>query len=86
MYEHIGERVAVLVLFGKQYKEVRPFKLKWHDKEYQISHVDYHHKYKDGNSLIHVFSATDGTNFFELKYNSEDLSWMLGNVSDNEAT
>ena len=85
MYENIDEPISVIAIFGKDYKKVRPFKMEWKDKEYLITKVGYVHKYKEGQIMWHVFSATDGTNFFELKYNSEGLHWMLGRVSDNEA-
>jgi hypothetical protein len=85
MYENINEQISVAVIFSKGAQKVRPFKLKWKDREYEITHVDYQYKYKEGTSIIHVFSVTDGTSFFELQYDSEDLKWMLGRISDNEA-
>ena len=85
MYENINEQVSVLVVFGKDSHKVRPFRIKWGDRTFEITEVGYQYKYKEGTSIIHVFSATDGTNFFELKYDSEDLKWMLGRISDNEA-
>lgn len=85
MYENINEQVSVIAIFGQDYKKIRPFKMRWRDKDYFITKVGYIHKYKQGKAMWHVFSATDGTNFFELSFNSESLVWMLGRVSDNEA-
>ena len=84
MYEDINEQVSVLVVFGQGDRKVRPFRIRWGDRTFEITEVGYQYKYKEGQSVIHVFSATDGTNFFELKYDSEDLKWMLGRVADNE--
>jgi hypothetical protein len=86
MYENVNERISVIAIFGTTYKDVRPFKIRWHNRDVLITKVGYHHKYKEGNSTIHVFSATDGANFFELKYDSANLSWLLGRVADNEAS
>lgn len=82
MYENINEQVSVAVIFSKGSRKVRPFKVRWHDRDFEITSVDYHYKYKEGRSMIHVFSATDGVNYFELKYDSENLKWILGRVSD----
>ena len=86
MYENINEQVSVLVVFGQGPHKVRPFRVRWHDKDYTITHVDYQYKYRAGRSMIHVFSATDGTIYFELQYDSENLKWILGRVSDGEAS
>ena len=85
MYENINEPVSVVAIFGTGPKKVQPWKFKWHDKEYLITHVDYRYKYKQGESLVYVFSVTDGTAYFELHYDSRDVKWLLGRVSDNEA-
>ena len=85
MYERINERISVVAVFGDTYKDVRPFKIKWHGREHLITKVGYVHKYKEGKTLFHAFSATDGVNFFELLFNSDELSWLIGRVSDNEA-
>ena len=85
MYEDINERISVVAIFGDTYQSVQPFRIKWKGKEYLIEKIGYQHKYKEGQSIIHVFSATDGVNFFELKFNAGELSWLLGRVANNEA-
>ncbi len=85
MYETINERVAVIARFPKDtYKDLSPFRLEWHGREYVIKELGYHHKYKQGRATIHVFSATDGVHFFELKFNTEDLTWLLGKLGSSE--
>lgn len=86
MYERINQRISVVALFGDTYQDVRPFKIKWNGRVYVISQIGYVHKYKEGKTLFHVFSATDGVNFFELLFNTDELSWLIGRVADNEAT
>ena len=85
MYENINERISVVAIFGDTYQSVRPFKLRWKSKDYVIKKVGYQHKFKEGQNIIHVFSATDGINFFELKFNANELSWLIGRVGNNEA-
>lgn len=86
MYEQINQRIAVVAIFGDTYQDVRPFKIKWNGREYLIKKVGYVHKYKEGRTLFHAFSATDGMNFFELLFNTEELSWLLGRVANGEST
>lgn len=85
MYERLNQRIAVAVLFGAAHKDVRPYKIKWNGREYVIQKIGYVHKYQEGRTVYHVFSATDGVNFFELVFNTDDLSWLLGRVGDNES-
>ena len=85
MYENINQQVQVIAIFGLEYKKVRPFKMEWHGREFLIKEVTYTRKYKEGQTIWHVFSGTDGISFFELKYDSYGLKWILGRVSDNDA-
>lgn len=84
MYSDINEPISVVVLFGKEFNKVTPFKIRWRNREYRVEQVTYLHKVKEGQSLFYIFSATDGTNFFELKYNSADLLWLLGRIDDGQ--
>jgi hypothetical protein len=85
MYETINEQVAVLAVFGLDGHKVRPFRMKWQHNEIDFIHVDYQHKYKDGESMIHVFCVSDGPNYYELHFDAVAMKWILGRVSDNEA-
>ncbi|MBC7707803.1 hypothetical protein H7Y63_01110 [Polaromonas sp.] len=85
MYENINEQVSVAVIFSKGSHKVRPFKVRWNNRDFEITAVDYQYKYKEGQSLIHVFSVTDGISYFELQYDSANLKWILGRISDGEA-
>lgn len=86
MYETINEKVDVVAIFGKGFQDVQPFKLRWNRREYVIAKVGYKHKVKEGKKIIHVFSCSDGSTFFELRFDAEDLAWMIGRVWDGEAT
>ena len=84
MYENINEKVDVIAIFGKGFQDVKPFKLTWHGRQHIISEIGYKHKTREGNKVIHVFSCTDGHNFFELRFNAEDLKWILSRVWDGQ--
>lgn len=84
-YERIDERISVVAVFGDTYKSVQPFRIKWNGREYRITKVGYVHKYKEGKTLFHAFSVTDGLNFFELLFNTDELSWLIGRVANGES-
>lgn len=86
MYEKINEKIDVVALFGRGFQDVIPFKIKWNKKEYKIEQVGYVHKVREGRKVIHVFSCTDGSNFFELRFDADDLKWILGRTWDGEST
>lgn len=78
MYEpDESKAVPVAAIFGDTYKDVRPFRIRWENKDYTITQVGYRHQYRKDQSVIHVFSATDGVNLFELLLDATDIRWIL---------
>ena len=86
MYEAINEKIDVVAIFGKAFREVRPFKFRWHSRDYTISEIGYKHMEKQGRDTIYVFSCTDGSAFFELGFNASEVSWLLQKVGDEETS
>ena len=86
MYEVIDEKIDVVAIFGKGFHDVTPFKIRWNKREHVITKVGYKHKRREGRKIIHIFSCTDGSTFFELRFDANDLQWILGRVWDNEAS
>jgi len=86
VYETINEPIDMIAIFGKTYHDVKPYKFRWGDKEFLITKIGYKHRVKEGKKTIHVFSVTDGSNFFELRFDAENIAWKLGRTWDGEAT
>ena len=82
MYETINQRIDVIAVFGTGFKDIKPSKIRWGNREYEIKKIGYVHRKRDGNKLMHIFSATDGAQFFELRFDPYDLSWFLQRVWD----
>ena len=82
MRETIQEKVSVTTVFDSGTNQVIPKHLKWQGRLRTINQVGLHHTYRTGRTLIHVFSVTDGTTFFRLELNTENLHWLLTEVSD----
>ncbi len=57
---------------------VRPFRIAWHGKTYDMTNITNYHTAKENGIQVHVFSATDGSGTFELKFDNKDMEWFLG--------
>jgi hypothetical protein len=83
MIEAINEKVEVILIFSLQpHPETKIYKIRWRGKEYMITKLAYHHKVRDGRSLLHKFSVSSASLDFRLNYDTENLQWMLEEVSD----
>lgn len=71
--EQIDEQVSVNLLNST------PKVLSWRGRQYPLQ-VGLHHTTREGRTLCHIFSVTDGNTFFKLQFNTETLSWRLLNV------
>lgn len=59
-------------------RAIRPFRISWQGKDYVLSNItDYYITNEDGVD-VHVFSANDGTDTFQLRLTSEEMTWFLG--------
>lgn len=87
MTEKINERVDVITIYRKAGAIVMPYKLRWNGREYKITTLGYHHKVKEGKTVVHVFSVSNDELAFRLRFNTDTLSWILEEVLDgNGAT
>ncbi len=82
MAEDINESVSVALWSNHTTKKILPYSLYWHGIRYRITTVGFHHTLREGRVLTHIFSVTDGINFFKLKFNTETLLWKLLEVAD----
>jgi hypothetical protein len=82
MAEHINESVSVALWSNHTTNKTVPYSLYWHGRRYHITTVGLHHTVREGRVLTHIFSVTDGTTFFKLKFDTETLGWKLLEVAD----
>lgn len=83
MIEKIHEPISVSLVFNCQTKEVYPFLIRWRGKLYRIRKVGLHHFFRDGRTLVHVFSVCSETLFFRLSLNTDTLHWTLEEIADD---
>lgn len=86
MYEIINERVDCVAVFGKNFHDLTPHKIKWRNKIHNIDQVGYKHKVRQGNKVVHIFSCVSDGNFFELCFDAIDIKWTLGRTWDGETS
>ncbi len=84
MAESIDESVSVDLLSNHLKGKAWPWVIHWRGNRYLITKVGFHHVVREGRTLLHVFSVTDGITFFKLQLNAETLLWKLLEVEPNE--
>lgn len=77
MGEAIDESVSVNLLFNHLKRSAAPTSLYWRGRRYTITKVGLHHFFREGRVLFHIFSVSDGTTFFRLRFNTDTLTWKL---------
>ena len=78
----VDSPVSVSFYFDSKKMKVFPSRMVWNNRLYFITKLGFHHTYREGRTLFHVFSVATATSFFRLKLNSETLFWNLEEVSD----
>jgi hypothetical protein len=82
MTETIDEQVSVGFLYNHIKHSGAPSVLYWRGRRYTLSQIGLHYTEHEGRVLFHIFSATDGTTCFRLKFDTETLAWKLLEVAD----
>ncbi len=82
MIQKIQEPISVAFISDFKRHKIYPKAVFWANKVQPITQVGFHHTYKLGQTLYHVFSVASKTTFFRLKLNTENLLWTLEEVSD----
>ena len=82
---HLDAPVAVAFIYEPKKPEVKPVRLRWDGRVYDIVKVGLHHSFREGRTLFHVFSVASTTAFFRLVLNTDTLFWRLTEVSDGQS-
>jgi hypothetical protein len=77
MAEAINESVSVDLLSNCLKGKAYPWVVHWRGRRYTIRQIGLHHLERAGRVLYHIFSVTDGTTFFKLRFDTESLGWKL---------
>jgi len=77
MPESIDESVSVDLLSNHVSGRSYPWVISWRQNRYMITKVGFHHTTREGRTLCHIFSVTDGNTYFKLHFDTETLGWRL---------
>lgn len=78
----INEPTSVSFTFDSGKRSVKPKALVWNGRLYAVKKVGFHHKFRKGRTLYHVFSVASKNLFFRLVLDTENLHWKLEEISD----
>ena len=79
--EEINEYVSVQSFSNHKTHKSGPVVIYWGNKAYKVTHIGVHHTIREGRVLCHIFSVTDGSMYFKLKYDTETLRWKLEEIA-----
>lgn len=85
MIQKISEPVSVSLVFDHKSLQVYPKWVTWNGRLYPIIKIGFHHTFRQGRTLYHVFSVASKTLFFRLVLNTESLHWKLEEISNGMA-
>lgn len=77
MAESIDESVSVDLLSNHIKGYAFPWVIHWRGNRYIVTKVGFHHTTREGKTLYHIFSVSDGNALFKLRFDTETLKWRL---------
>jgi len=77
--------ISVISSFDHRNRRAVPVKILFEGRERLVSQIGFHHTFRDGRVLYHVYSVSAGTLFFRLVLDTETLAWNLEEISDGES-
>lgn len=84
MIQRLKEPVSVVLNFDHRLRRVAPEQIVWQNRTYIIKRLGLHHSFRQGRTLFHIFSVETETLFFRLSLNTDNLHWIVEEVSDGE--
>jgi len=82
MIQQLNDQVSVILEYDNSTRTVKTKQVKWAGRKYPITKTGLHHTQRQGRTLYHIFSVTSGNLFLRLSLNTDNLHWILTEVSD----
>ena len=76
--KEINQTIKVGAVFKGD--QIVPKWFMWEGRKYTIKEVNYTWKDRQGAEDLYCFSVTDGTNNYELSFNSKRVLWKLNKI------
>lgn len=84
MIQNIQSPISVNFYFDHLKRKIYPTQVYYEGKNHFINKIGYHHSYRQGKTLFHIFSVASPTLFFKLKLDTDTLFWQVEQIADNE--
>ena len=78
--------VSVITSFNHQTGTTSPKQILYGGRRHNLIKAGYHHTFRQGRTLYHVFSMISEAMFFKLVLNTDNLIWTLEEVADGNAS
>ncbi len=82
MTQTLSEQVSIQMVFDHRVGRAKPQQIFWKNHLYPVTQVGLRHCFRDGRKLFHIFSLISNNLFFRLRFDTENLSWTLEEISD----
>ena len=86
MNEIVHEKVSVISSYNRENGEVFPRKMRWQGRDITFTEMPYFYKKREGRNIVHIFHVTNGVMDFKLRLDTDNLHWMLEEVTDGNTT
>lgn len=79
--EEIHEPISVIIISDAIKRSVRPFRVKWRNRIYQVKEIASHYSMTSKGIFFHYYSVSmQGCNML-LKMNGDTLLWELESIT-----
>ena len=82
MIQGVNEKIDVIALSKVGKGLVAPMRFRWKNRIYTVNKIGLRHPVRDGRTLHHIYSCTDGTTFFRIRCDTEQMQFTLESISD----
>ncbi|KKS14592.1 MAG: hypothetical protein UU80_C0029G0009 [candidate division WWE3 bacterium GW2011_GWA1_41_8] len=82
MIERLKAPISIFSFYDHKRKLFTPLVVIWEGRKYKVSKIGYHHTYRSGRVLHHVFSVATKNLYFRLVCNTENFFWEVEEISD----
>jgi len=77
-----SETIKVGAVFSAKGDQIVPKWFVWEGRKYAVKEVNYIWHDRQGAEDLYCFSVTDGTNNYEISFNTKRMVWKLNKISE----
>ncbi|MFO7674780.1 MAG: DUF6504 family protein [bacterium] len=86
----INERIRVYAVYNEPrdrrapHERLQPVAFCWRNRQYRVRDITYVWRESRGETELYHYAVTDGSDVYELLYETKSLDWTLSTVSCEE--